>query len=606
MIWRRRFLLLAAAWMVALCGQGSGEEAPKTAEEVIQKYVQAIGGREKIASISSFAEKGETFGNLDGFGRPYAAPGLQKQRRTFELYFKAPSLRLSMWLGEGRDLLLMTGCDGSTAWYIGQDAIRHESKPKPGSEHECKPGYEPLPLLRVAPNVKLQLRGRKNLRGQAAWAVRVQDPKSSFTETYYFDAQTYLLLRSEIVANESAFSAVPSQLNRSYSDYREVGGIKLPFMIVEESEGSTLTTTLREVEVNAPLDDARFRKPKIEGDPGKWRVQLGMPAKDSAAGASSQHSSPPAKMEASATMPTPPGRAPPGPASVVTTNFVTSSIAELQQLVPELRKLKPEEDQTNLSGLLDKIGERTMDISGKVPNLIANEEVVYSEFGGKPTRQKFSYLILARRGQDQVTLEEYRIDLKTGATLETDEALELPSASVSATQWDELAQASQRSNIRDTGGPPLSQGFASMWVRFYPTNRQEATFRYLGQQKLDGHPTLVLAFAEKPGSVRLPGLVRFQDRSVTVYYQGIAWVNPSDYTILRLRTDLLSPTFDLGLTQLTAEVEFARTQAAGFATPLWLPRVVDATSQVNGHTYRDKHTYSNYRSFQAHAKLLIP
>jgi hypothetical protein len=145
-----------------------------------------------------------------------------------------------------------------------------------------------------------------------------------------------------------------------------------------------------------------------------------------------------------------------------------------------------------------------------------------------------------------------------------------------------------------------------MWVRFYPTNRREATFPYLGEQKIDGRPTLVVAYAEKPGSVRLPGQVRFQDRNVPVYYQGIAWVNPSDYTIMRLRTDLLSPTFDLRLTQLTAEVEFAHIQAAGFASPLWLPREVDVTTQINGRTYRDKHTYSNYRSCQIHARLLIP
>jgi hypothetical protein len=115
----------------------------------------------------------------------------------------------------------------------------------------------------------------------------------------------------------------------------------------------------------------------------------------------------------------------------------------------------------------------------------------------------------------------------------------------------------------------------------------------------------VVAFAQKPGSVRLPGEVRFEDKSLAIYYEGIAWVDASDFRILRLRTDLLPVATELPLTQLTAEVQFADTQAAGFSSPLWLPREVAVTSEVNGHIFHDKHTYSNYRSFQAHAKILL-
>jgi hypothetical protein len=161
-------------------------------------------------------------------------------------------------------------------------------------------------------------------------------------------------------------------------------------MIVQESEGSSLTTTLREVEVNTRVDDARFQKPKIEGGSRNRHFQLDMPPKDSAIASGSQPTSQPAKIESPAGVPTPQPPRPLEPAYVVTTDFVTCSISELQQFVPELRKLKPSEYQANLPSLLDKIGQRTLDISRRVPNLISNEEVVYSEFGAKSTRQKFS------------------------------------------------------------------------------------------------------------------------------------------------------------------------------------------------------------------------
>jgi hypothetical protein len=172
-------------------------QANPSVDQVLANYLLAVGGREKIASILAFAEKGELYGNLGGFGHPYARPAQAKQRQTFETYFKAPNLHFSVWLGEDRDVVRMTGCDGSISWYVGRDGIRRDAEPKPGAEYECKTGYEPLPLLSLAPDLKLQLKGRKNFGGRAAWAVRVRDPKSPFTDTYYFDAQTYLLLRWE-------------------------------------------------------------------------------------------------------------------------------------------------------------------------------------------------------------------------------------------------------------------------------------------------------------------------------------------------------------------------------------------------------------------------
>jgi hypothetical protein len=127
----------------------------------------------------------------------------------------------------------------------------------------------------------------------------------------------------------------------------------------------------------------------------------------------------------------------------------------------------------------------------------------------------------------------------------------------------------------------------------------------LDNKKIDGHHTVVVAYAQRPGSVRLPGEVRFENKSIAIYYQGVAWVDASDFRIVRLRTDLLSPVTNLPLTQLTAEVRFADTQAAGFASPLWLPREVAVTSQVSGRTFHDKHSYSNYRAFQVHARMLL-
>src|SRR5205807_2426503 len=136
--------------------------------------------------------------------------------------------------------------------------------------------------------------------------------------TYYFDAETYLLLR---------FGNAESSV--TYSDYRDVGGIKLPFTIIQESTNSKLVTTVRELKINAPIDDARFAEPP----PPKTGIvavnSLDSPKKDDAE--ISNISSP----TRSAT---------PTEAGVTEVNFpnlTSCTIAELQQTIPELNGLKP-------------------------------------------------------------------------------------------------------------------------------------------------------------------------------------------------------------------------------------------------------------------------
>ena len=155
------------------------------------------------------------------------------------------------------------------------------------------------------------------------------------------------------------------------------------------------------------------------------------------------------------------------------------------------------------------------------------------------------------------------------------------------------------------GGPPPAQGFANMWIYFDPLNQPESSFRYLGQQKISGHDTLVLAFSQKPESVRSPAMFDFGDKTLPIFMQGVAWVDASNFKIVRLRTDLLLPVEGLDMRQLTADIEFAQTLIAELKLPLWLPRQVSVTWNLNGQIIREKHHYSDYRLFRTHSKILL-
>ncbi len=294
----------------------------------------------------------------------------------------------------------------------------------------------------------------------------------------------------------------------------------------------------------------------------------------------------------------------PGLPEVKFPNFSTCPMAELQRSVRELAHLKPVQEQSSLDVLLDAIGAKTVEIALRTPNLISHETVV-SELKGVRTLQNFSYLVLQHAlGSNGRVLDEYRVDLKSGEKFQTDDidraaGSHAPGPSSSSLELPSLGQSLPRSE-----SPPLSQGIVNDWLHFYPANRRESNFRYLGEQAMNGHHTLVVAFAEKPGAVRLPATIAFQDKTLPIYVQGIAWVDSSDFRIVRLRTDLLSVPAGVPLHQLTADIQFTEVRISEIASPLWLPRQVVVIADT-GMMVRESHIYSHYRLFRAHSKILV-
>ena len=286
--------------------------------------------------------------------------------------------------------------------------------------------------------------------------------------------------------------------------------------------------------------------------------------------------------------------------------FAEMTTEELQEKVPELRGLTPAENQQELRTLLGEIGDRTGVLFHKLPNLICNEEVFQKQNGHKQERLKFEYLILSHKTPDSVVLEEYRVDLHSAVPVSGDSKNRAKSTTTGlALDREYLRRKSNEVSTRATGAPPLSQGFAYKWVHLYPANWFESKFRYLGRQTVDGKKTLVLAFAQKPESVRQPGELRFRGQVIPLLYQGIAWIDESDFRILRLRTDLLAPLKEIHLERLTAEVQFSEAHVAQSSSSLWLPKQVAVITDISGHTFEDRHVYSNYRVYTVESKILL-
>ena len=76
--------------------------------------------------------------------------------------------------------------------------------------------------------------------------------------TLYFDQETGLLLRM-VRYSRSPIGRVPTQVD--YGDYRDVGGIKMPFRMIFAWMDGRDAIQLSEIRTNVPIDDAKFRPP---------------------------------------------------------------------------------------------------------------------------------------------------------------------------------------------------------------------------------------------------------------------------------------------------------------------------------------------------------
>ncbi len=259
--------------------------------------------------------------------------------------------------------------------------------------------------------------------------------------------------------------------------------------------------------------------------------------------------------------------------------FVDLPLKELQRAVSELHGLVPSEDQSPLARLLLAVGKNTSVFFQSLPSVTCQEDVI------QQTRDPlfsivdsagytYRYLALADKTQPEGSLKEYRTD-QAGRPLV---AGSLPFHSM------------------------LTIGFVGLPILLDAPYQGESRFRYLGKQVWEGRETDVIALAQVPGKAQPAESVAREGRSVQVFLQGIAWVNPTTNQLIALRTDLLQAVTEVGLQRETTLISFAPVEFKQLATPLILPRKVVVTAIWSGEIIVNTHSYSKYQLFSVTTK----
>src|SRR5437667_7465387 len=220
-----------------------------SADSILDKYIQAIGGAQRLAGITSFAGKGTSVG-FGGFGGGGAV----------QIYSKAPDQRTAIIEfkdAPGRDASIRS-YDGKTGWIKTPLTVLGEyqlnGSELDGARLDAQLSF-PAQLKQALTN--LRTLDPATVDDREVDVVQGNGPRRLFA-TLYFDRQTGLLLRMVRYGN-SPIGRLPTQID--YSDYRDVGGIKMPFRFTFAWLDGRDAFQLNEVRLNVPIDAAKFGRP---------------------------------------------------------------------------------------------------------------------------------------------------------------------------------------------------------------------------------------------------------------------------------------------------------------------------------------------------------
>lgn len=226
------------------CASAAFGQATPTVAEILDKYTKAIGGRAANEKIKSRV----TTGTLEI--SPMGITG------TFENYAVAPNRTYTKGAVAGIGDLL-EGFDGTTAWTINPLQGNRDKQGEELTQLKLSSDfYREINLASLYP--KMELKGTEKVGGSDAYVV-VATPEGTQPETFYFDANTGLLVRRDgtLVSPEGNISS-----KTFLEDYREVDGVKIPFKIRNVLPQYEIILTSAEVKHNVAIDDAKFSKPK--------------------------------------------------------------------------------------------------------------------------------------------------------------------------------------------------------------------------------------------------------------------------------------------------------------------------------------------------------
>src|SRR6202167_6329090 len=223
-----------------------------SADQILERYIQAIGGAERLAKLTSFGAKG-------------TYQGYQDEKYPVDVFAKAPNQVSTVIHTAAGDST--TTYNGSAGWIAGPASER------PVALLDLTDGELAGAGLDAALWFPAQIKpALTQWRGASSATIDGRDVQmiqgtgdGRYPVNLYFDSKSGLLSRV-VRYTESPVGLNPTQID--YADYREVAGVRMPYRVIVTWLDGKSTTELSEIQPNVAIEAARFARPPRPTAPG--------------------------------------------------------------------------------------------------------------------------------------------------------------------------------------------------------------------------------------------------------------------------------------------------------------------------------------------------
>ncbi|WP_091468129.1 LolA-like protein [Flavobacterium urocaniciphilum] len=234
--------LLAATVLLFTCFSATAQ----TADEIINKYFENIGGKDKLLKVNSFKMNMVT--NYNGLEIPVEIFNDKAGKMYVKINF------------QGKEITQLA-FDGKTGWSTNFMTMKAEKLDSETTENMLLQTKEfPDPFLNYKEKgFKVELIGKETKEGTECFKIKltktpitVAGKKEENVIFYYFDTENYVPIMTESEIKEGPAKGQMS--TSTMGDYQEVEGMYFPFTMNQGGQAMTVKT----ITINQPVDNKEF------------------------------------------------------------------------------------------------------------------------------------------------------------------------------------------------------------------------------------------------------------------------------------------------------------------------------------------------------------
>jgi hypothetical protein len=242
---------------------GKAPQSTPTVDQILDRYVQAIGGESALRKLTSRVTKMTLV--IEG----------SDVTVSFESYAQAPNREVligQVKLDNGVEFEISRGFNGSVGWSLDptEGGFRELKGTELAAEKRDAEFYSGIKSRELYP--QMTLIGQMKFGDHSTYCIEAR-PLEGSSQKWFFDAQTGLLIRNDSISESAVNGKV--LIETYFEDYREVDGVKLPFLIRQPA--NKYTFKVNEVKHNLPIDEAKFKSPGAAFDELSVRRVSGHP-----------------------------------------------------------------------------------------------------------------------------------------------------------------------------------------------------------------------------------------------------------------------------------------------------------------------------------------